>query len=81
MTWTMFFAARTMVLGYPFPPAMTFVLAASLALVVLFMTPVRRLKAEWFNHVMLPLNVVSNFVDVVSYVRLFAVGTASFAVA
>jgi V/A-type H+-transporting ATPase subunit I len=30
---------------------------------------------------MLPLSLVSNFVDVVSYIRLFAVGTASFAVA
>jgi V/A-type H+-transporting ATPase subunit I len=48
---------------------------------VLFMTPLRRLRAEWFNHVMLPLNLVSNFVDVVSYVRLFAVGMATFAMA
>jgi len=55
--------------------------AASGVLIVLFMTPVGRLKAEWFNHVMLPLSIVSNFVDVVSYLRLFAVGTASFAVA
>ena len=30
---------------------------------------------------MLPLNLVSNFVDVVSYIRLFAVGTAGAAVA
>ena len=30
---------------------------------------------------MLPLNLVSNFVDVVSYIRLFAVGTAGYAVA
>jgi V/A-type H+-transporting ATPase subunit I len=57
------------------------VLIAGVALIVLFMTPVRSLKAEWFNHVMLPLNLVSNFVDVVSYIRLFAVGSAGFAVA
>ena len=30
---------------------------------------------------MFPLNVISNFVDVVSYIRLFAVGSASLAVA
>ncbi|MCX7819885.1 MAG: hypothetical protein N2652_11880 [Kiritimatiellae bacterium] len=81
ITWTMFFFANTMVLGAPFPRAMLSVFAVSLALVVLFMTPLRQLKNEWFNHVMLPLNVVSNFVDVVSYIRLYAVGTASFAVA
>jgi V/A-type H+-transporting ATPase subunit I len=50
-------------------------------LIVLFMTAPRDFKNEWFNHVMLPLNLVSNFVDVVSYIRLFAVGTAGYAVA
>jgi len=81
VTWTMFFFANAMVLGAPFPRAMLPVFAASVALVVVFMTPLRQLKAEWFNHVMLPLNIVGNFVDVVSYIRLYAVGTASFAVA
>lgn len=80
-TWTMFFAARAMVLGYGFPAAMYPVFAAGLVLIVLFMTPPRELRTEWFNHVMLPLTLVSNFVDVVSYLRLFAVGTASYAVA
>jgi V/A-type H+-transporting ATPase subunit I len=80
-TWTMFFTARTMVLGEAFPPFMLCVFFAGVLLIVLFMTPVRNLKTEWFNHVMLPLSLVSNFVDVVSYLRLFAVGTASFAVA
>ncbi len=80
-TWTMFFFANTMVLGDPFPRAMIPAFIASVTLIVLFMTPVRQLKAEWFNHAMLPLNLVSNFVDVVSYIRLFAVGTASFAIA
>lgn len=80
-TWTMFFAARTMVLGHPFPPFMFGVLALGVSLIVLFMTPVKLIKAEWFNHVMLPLSLVSNFVDVVSYLRLFAVGAASLSVA
>ena len=30
---------------------------------------------------MLPLNLVGSFVDVISYIRLYAVGTASFAIA
>jgi V/A-type H+/Na+-transporting ATPase subunit I len=80
-TWTMFFLARNMVIGHDFPSIMYYVLLAGVVLIVLFMTPVRRIKSEWFNHVMLPLNLVSNFVDVISYVRLFAVGMATYAVA
>lgn len=80
-TWCMFFVARTMVLGDPFPGVMMPITIAGIAAIVLFMTPVRQLKDEWFNHVMLPLSLVSNFVDVVSYLRLFAVGTAGVAVA
>jgi len=40
-----------------------------------------KIKSEWFNYAVLPLSIVSNFTDVVSYLRLFAVGTAGFAVA
>jgi len=81
VVWSMFFLARNLVLNQPFPSVMMPVFAVGVVLLVLFMTPVNRLKEEWFNHIMLPLNLVSNFVDVVSYVRLFAVGTATLAVA
>ncbi len=80
-TWTMFFVARTMVLGRPFPSIMLGALGLGVVLVVVFMTPKAKLKDEWYNHVMLPLNLISNFVDVVSYVRLFAVGMATVAMA
>lgn len=80
-TLTMFFAARTMVLGEVFPPFMLNVLWVSIALILFFMNPVKKIKTEWFNYVILPLNIVSNFVDLVSYLRLFAVGAAGFAVA
>ncbi|MEJ2666685.1 MAG: hypothetical protein P8Z81_06240 [Deinococcales bacterium] len=80
-TWTMYFLATEMVLGKPFPHVMLYVLAVGVVLIALFMTPPKALKAEWFNHVMLPLSLVSNFVDLVSYVRLFAVGAATFAIA
>lgn len=80
-TWTMFFAARNMVLGTEFPETMLWVFAASILVIVLFMTPRRDLRTEWFNHMMLPLTLVSNFVDVVSYIRLYAVGVAGFTVA
>jgi V/A-type H+/Na+-transporting ATPase subunit I len=71
----------TMLLGRPLPGFVVPMFITGVVCIVLFMTPVRNLKAEWFNHAMLPLNLVSNFVDVVSYIRLFAVGAASFAVA
>jgi V/A-type H+/Na+-transporting ATPase subunit I len=80
-TWAMFFAARTLVLGYPFPEAIGYLLGVGLALIIPFMTPLKCLKKEWSGHLLLPLKLVSNFVDVVSYIRLFAVGTATYAVA
>jgi len=82
MTWTMFFAATFFVCGDPFPMPLGMIMGGTgLALIVLFMTPVNRLKNEFIHHAMLPLTVISNFVDVVSYVRLFAVGMASVQVA
>ena len=81
IVWCMFFLACFLVLNAEFPPVMVPVFSVGLVLLVLFMTPVHQLKSDWINHVMLPLNLVSNFVDVVSYVRLFAVGTATLAVA
>ncbi len=80
-TWGMYAAANAMVLGRDFPPPMTAVLGGGVVLIALFMTPVKSLKTAWMNHVMLPLNLINNFVDVVSYIRLFAVGTATLAVA
>jgi V/A-type H+-transporting ATPase subunit I len=80
-TWTMYFLARQLVLGDPFPPLAWVSLGVGVALIALFITPWHKLRGEWFTHAMLPLNLVSNFVDVVSYVRLFAVGAATYAVA
>jgi len=80
-TWAMYFLARSLVLGEPFPGFAYGLLGAGVLLIALFITPWAKLRSEWFAHVMLPLNLVSNFVDVVSYIRLFAVGAATFAVA
>jgi len=80
-TWTMFLLARQQVLGDPLPAAAWPMLGGGLALIVLFTTPWRRLRRDWFHHAVLPLTLVNNFVDVVSYVRLFAVGAATYAVA
>jgi V/A-type H+/Na+-transporting ATPase subunit I len=94
-TWFMFFLADSMVLnghmvGYlgnpaavaPFTgSALDFAALTGVVLIILFMMPPREIKDGWFNLALLPLNLVSNFTDVVSYVRLYAVGTAGFAVA
>jgi len=54
---------------------------AGVILIVLFMMPPKKIKDEWFGLALLPLDLVGNFTDVVSYVRLYAVGAAGFAVA
>lgn len=94
-TWFMFFLADDMVIGgnmarylgspdaiKPFTGSAVDAMAlAGVCLIVFFMMKPREIKDGWFNLVLLPLNLIGNFTDVVSYVRLFAVGTAGFAVA
>jgi V/A-type H+-transporting ATPase subunit I len=80
-TITMFFVACMFVLGHELHPWAIPLFVVGLVLIVLFMTPPKQLKEKWFNHAMLPLSIINNFTDVVSYLRLFAVGTASYAVA
>ncbi len=94
-TWFMFFLADDMVLkgnmvsylhlsdaaSAALWQALGYALVGGIVLIVLFMMPPKEIKAGWFNLALLPLNLVSNFTDVVSYVRLYAVGTAGFAVA
>lgn len=81
MTWTMYITARTMILDAPFPSWGYPLVAASFVALLFFQVSPKKLKVEWPDLMMLPLNVISNFVDVVSYIRLFAVGSASLAVA
>lgn len=80
-TWAMFFIAADMIAQWPMPSGTVPLLVVSIALIVLFMTPLKKLKSEWISHAMLPLDVINNFVDVVSYLRLFAVGLATLEVA
>jgi V/A-type H+-transporting ATPase subunit I len=81
LTWTMYFFAKEAVLDVPFPSPAFWLLGIGALLVVLFMTPLARLKTEFAGHIMLPLGIIGNFVDVISYIRLFAVGSAGLAVA
>lgn len=92
-TWYMFFLAGNMVLGEKVPEVvrnffsgptsapMIYVLIAGVVLLVLFSVPVSKLKEEWISIPMLALNIVNNFVDVISYIRLFAVGMSGAAIA
>ena len=94
-TWYMFVVADSMVIGgnmlkYIGSPAalkpfagspLDIFCLAGVALIVLFMMKPGEIKDGWFNLALLPLNLIGNFTDVVSYVRLYAVGTAGFAVA
>jgi V/A-type H+/Na+-transporting ATPase subunit I len=76
-TWTMFFLVRYLVLEHPFPQETLYLGIGGAVLIVIGLI----IKAEWFSIGMLPLNLVSNLTDVISYVRLFAVGMAGYSVA
>ena len=76
-TWMMFFLVCQMILGHEFPQEALY--AGIVGVVLILVGAVA--KAEWFSIGMLPLNLVSNLVDVISYIRLFAVGMAGYSVA
>jgi V/A-type H+-transporting ATPase subunit I len=80
LIWTMYFMAGNMILDKTLPGFLLPLFISSLVLVILFMTPLKSMKTEWYNHIMLPLSVINAFGDVVSYVRLFAVGSAGAAI-
>jgi V/A-type H+-transporting ATPase subunit I len=80
--WTAFFLARTLILGEAFPPWGIWLFATGIVLVILFTNPranVLRAIGEGVGTVALSL--INNFTDVVSYIRLFAVGLATLAIA
>jgi len=80
VVWSMFFIARSAVLGRGAPGFLLLMLLAGVLLVAAFMKTPAEFKSNWIDHAMLPLTLVGNFVDILSYIRLFAVGYASIAV-
>jgi V/A-type H+-transporting ATPase subunit I len=80
VVWSMFFLARQAVLGRAMPGYLVYLLLAGIVLVAVFMKTPKEFKAEWIDHALLPLTMIGNFVDILSYIRLFAVGYASIAV-
>ena len=78
----MYFVTNSIVGIMPAIPKFMYpVFYASLALVFLFTVKPSQLKARGAELGMLPLNVMSALGDIISYVRLFAVGLASVKVA
>ncbi|MEA3305832.1 MAG: V-type ATP synthase subunit I, partial [Candidatus Omnitrophota bacterium] len=80
--WGAFFLAKMLILADAFPRFALWFFAAGAALVVLFTNPMRNiLKGIGSGFENLLLNFVNSFTDVVSYIRLFAVGLATVAIA
>jgi V/A-type H+-transporting ATPase subunit I len=82
LVWSLFFITEQLVLGIPMPSWGIWLLAGGVSLVALF----SRESNNFFKSILvslanLPLSLISGFSDIVSYVRLFAVGLATAAVA
>ncbi len=81
IVWTMYCAACKVAVGVPFPSFMGYVAIVSTLLIALFMLDRSELKTNGVELGMLPLNIVSGLGDIISYVRLYAVGLSSVMVA
>lgn len=75
--WSMFFVAGWVILGNPLPEGVMVGLGIGVLLVLLFANAEGNLlKGMLLTLSDLPLKVIASFSDIVSYLRLFAVGTA-----
>lgn len=80
--WAAFFLANTLILGDTFPAFGIWLAGTGIALAVFFSKPQKNiLKTIGSGLGAVALSLMNNFTDVVSYVRLFAVGLATVAVA
>lgn len=79
--WAAFFLARMLILGDPLPAVTRWCIIAGVALVVVGTAPQRNvLKMVGGGLGAVALNIMNSFTDVVSYIRLFAVGLAGVAI-
>jgi V/A-type H+-transporting ATPase subunit I len=82
LVWGLFFVTETLVLGKNMPGWNNWLFISGAALVTLFSVESKNLfKSMLVSVSNLPLSLISGFSDIVSYVRLFAVGMATAAVA
>jgi len=80
--WAAFFLAKTLVLGDMLPFFEKWLIIGGVTLVIFFSSPQRNiLKTIAKGIASVALSLVNNFTDVVSYIRLFAVGLATVAIA
>lgn len=75
--WAMYALANYLVLGLPLRPGTGILLGLSIFLILGFTVPLHEMKKEFASLVTLPLSIIGNFGDVVSYLRLYLVGSAS----
>ena len=82
MLWGAFFLAKVLILGDAFPMFAKWLFIAGAGLIIFFTNPKRNIfKGVGAGLGDFLLKIVNSFTDVVSYIRLFAVGTATVAVA
>ena len=78
IVWGMFFLAGALVLDKPFPAFGKYLYFAGIPMVLFCTDPQRNIfKGALSTLAQLPLSVIASFGDIVSYLRLFAVGYAS----
>ncbi|MBI4335846.1 MAG: hypothetical protein HY589_04240 [Candidatus Omnitrophica bacterium] len=82
LLWAGFLLAKMFIIGDPFPAIGQWLVWTGIALVILFVSPQKNFLAGIGAGLgTLALGIMGNFGDVVSYIRLFAVGLAGVAVA
>ena len=76
--WGLFFTAGTFVLDKPFPGFVKYLFIAGIPIIMIFANFQKNvIKGILTSLTNIPLSIISSFGDVVSYLRLFAVGYAS----
>lgn len=81
VVWFMYFMTCQVIGIFPAPQAVYYVFGVSLVLIFLFSLKKEELKTNGIELGMMPLTIVGCLGDIISYVRLFAVGLASVKVA
>jgi V/A-type H+-transporting ATPase subunit I len=79
--WSGFFLAKMLILNDPLPHFVKYAIIGGVSLVILFTNPQKnifKMVGEGLGNV--ALSIMNNFTDVVSYIRLFAVGLAGVAI-
>lgn len=80
--WPVFLLAKMLILGAQFPAFGSWLIISGISLIVLFNNPQKNiLKIFNVDLITLALGLISSFGEVVSYIRLFAVGMAGVAIA